>query len=143
MSQRDDSSPSAPGPSLQPGASAAGLDPEAIGASVRRARRKGKRGVSRPFRDLVAADRHLSRAAHRMARAAAKGLATYREGQQASAEAKRDGAVIDQPLNAAQGLAVVMVAASRAPVDLARAMTTRPGRRLVRRMARLVGVSIG
>ena len=148
MSQPDNPAAAAPGPPAVTTATAAAagpprLDPAAIGAAVRRTREQGKRRVSRPLRELVRADRHIARAAHRLARATAKGLGTYRERQDASAEARRDGAVTDQPLNAAHGLAVAMVAASEAPVDVARAMSTRTGRRLVRRVARLVGLSLG
>jgi hypothetical protein len=125
-----------------------GFDPDAIGARVRAARKEkdkanGRRRVSKPFRELVKADRRVSRAAHRLTRAAAKGLRTYRDEQDASAEAKRDGAVRDQPRNAAKGLAVVMVEASQVPVDLARAMSTRTGTRLVRRTLRLFLAPLG
>ena len=115
-----------------------GIDPGAIAARVRAARKTTRRGVAKPFREAVKLDRHLSRAAHHLARAAAKGLAAYREGQDESAAARRNGAIVEQPKNAAAGLAVAMVEASRVPVDLARALTTRGGRRLVRLTARLV-----
>ncbi len=141
-----DPAPDLPGPAGGGLPGASGLDAAAIGARVRAARRQGKgkrKRVSRPFRDLVEADRQLSRAAHRLARAAEKGLAAYRDGQESSSEAKRDGAVRDQPLNAAEGLAVALGEASRVPVDLARAMTTRSGRRLVRRTARLLLSPLG
>jgi hypothetical protein len=125
------------------------LDPEAIAASVRAARKaRGngdgqRRKVSRPFRDAVKADRRLSKAAHRMAKAAAKGFGTYREEQDASARKKRDGAVRDAPLNAAKGMADAMAEASRVPVDLMRAMNTRTGVRVIRRTARMVLKPLG
>lgn len=125
-------------------APAQSFDPQAIAARVR-ARRRGKGGepgarkkTSKPFRDLERADRHLARAAHRLARAAEKGIAAYREGQTTSAAERRDGAILDQPLNVAEGMAVALGEAARAPVDVARAMTTKSGRRVVRVAARLL-----
>jgi hypothetical protein len=114
------------------------LDPEAIAARVRSARRERDRGkVSKPFRDLVEADRHLSRAAHRLAKATARGFATYRDEQKASGAKKRDGAVRDQPVNVAKGAAAALAVASQVPVDVVRAVRTRTGVRLLRRAARL------
>lgn len=126
------------------GAAAAAVDGEAIAARIRAARRERRRGeVSKPFRDLVAADRHLSRAAHRLAKAGARGLATYRDEQKASAAKKRDGAVRDQPRNVAKGAAAALVVASAVPLDVVRAVQTRTGVRVLRRMARMAVAPLG
>jgi hypothetical protein len=115
------------------------VDGDAIAGRVRAARRDRKTGkVSRPYRDAVKADKQLSRAAHRLARAAAEGLGTYREEQQTSAGKKRNGRVRDAPLNAAKGTAEALRIASTVPVDLVRAMRTRRGGRVLRGMARRI-----
>ena len=91
----------------------------------------------------VEADRHLSRAAHRLAKAASRGLATYRDEQKASRAKKRDGAVRDQARNAAKGTAAALAVASQVPVDVVRAVRTRTGVRVLRRMARVALAPFG
>jgi hypothetical protein len=100
--------------------------PEAVEAG------KKKRKTSRGLRDLQKINRRLTRTAHRLSRAVEKGIATYRERSEASAEKQRDGALRDLPRNAAEGLSVTLRKASRLPVDLVDAVDVPTTRRLVR-----------
>lgn len=97
-----------------------------------------KRKTTRGLRDLQKMTRRLTKTAHRATRAVEKGIATYRERSEVSAEEKRDGALRDLPKNAAEGLSVTIRKASRLPVDLVDAVDVPTTRRLVRFGTRIV-----
>jgi hypothetical protein len=78
----------------------------------------------------------VSKALHRITRAAEAGLRTWRERGDASAEKKRDGAVVDALENFSKALGKALRVASRAPSDAAEAMPKVKVRRLLRRAFR-------
>lgn len=94
--------------------------------------KKKKRKTTRGLRDLQTMGRRMTKTAHRMSRAVEKGIATYRERSEASAEKQRDGALRDLPRNTAVGMSVAIREASRLPVDLVDAVDVPTTRRLVR-----------
>lgn len=99
--------------------------------------RKKKRKVSRELEDLQRWERRASKAAHRLARAVERGMATYRRRRDRSASRKRDGALRDLPVNVAEGMAASLREASRLPVDLARGLDSRAVVRVARSGVRL------
>ena len=100
--------------------------------------KKRKRKYSRNLGAVQEAERAASKAAERVAGAVEKGLSTYRKKRDRSAGKKRDGALRDFAGNASRGMAKTLREASRAPADLAKALDSRPLRKLMRRGVRLM-----
>jgi hypothetical protein len=97
-----------------------------------------KRKTSRGLREAQRLERRMSKAAHRLAKATAEGIAEYRAARDRSAEKKKDGAVRDFPVNVAEGMGAAMRAASRVPVDLVRGFGGRRALKEMRRGARIL-----
>jgi len=119
----------APDPALQ-------ADPAATVTTEQEGRRKPR--TSRRLREVQRWERRTSKALHRLARAAERGVARYREERDRSADERRDGALLDLPVNLAEGMAETVRAASRVPVDLARGLRGRRALRAARAGARLM-----
>ncbi|MGE5233911.1 MAG: hypothetical protein ACM3OB_07355 [Acidobacteriota bacterium] len=96
-----------------------------------------RRKTSRALRDAQRWERRFSKAAHRIAKATERGIATYREERDRSSFAKRDGALRDLSVNVAEGMGAALREASRVPADLAKGLDGRRVLRAVRRGMRL------
>ncbi len=107
--------------------------PPAVAAVV--GKRK-KRKYSKGLKEVQQFGRSMSKASTRVARALAKGMATYRKRSDKSASKKRDGALRDLSVNLAEGLGKSMRILSGVPSDLAKAMNGPRARKRVRRQLR-------
>lgn len=94
---------------------------------------KKKRKYSKGLKDLQQLQRTVSRTSTRVARAVAKGMATYRKRSNKSARKKRDGAIRDFGINFAEGLGKTMRVLSAVPSDLAAGLNTKRTRKRMRR----------
>ncbi len=103
---------------------------------VIKTKKKKKFKYSRGLKDLQKSSRSVSKVSSRLARSVSKGMEAYRKASDKSARKKRDGAIRDFGLNMAKGASKTLRESSRTPYDLARAMSTRGSRRLVRRQVR-------
>jgi hypothetical protein len=90
-------------------------------------KRKYSRGLKESERQEVSA----TRAANRLADAAADGLSKYRKRRDRSADKKRDGAIKDVVRNAGRGLEEAIRTGAKAPTDLTRRAKLRRLRRMV------------
>jgi len=108
--------------------------PLAVGAVVKPGKKKRK--YSRGLKDLQQLQRTVSRTSTRVARAVAKGMATYRKRSNKSARKKRDGALRDFGVNFAAGLSKTMQILSAVPSDLAAGLNTKRTRKRLRRQLR-------
>ncbi len=100
--------------------------------------KKSKRRYSKGLEEIQKAERHLTRASHRMARAVEKGLSDYRQNSQKSADSKTDGALRDFGPNSALAMSKALKEASPIPYDLARAANTKRARRRLRRQLKFL-----
>ena len=112
--------------------------PEAPLVITRKKKKKKKRKYSKGLKDVQRMERRATDASHRLARAVADGLSTYRKERNKSSRKKRDGAVVDFIPNAAEGLSKSMRVASRVPVDVAKAVNTKRVRRQMRAVVRMM-----
>ena len=103
---------------------------------VIKTKKNKKYKYSRGLRDLQKSGRSVSKVSSRLARSVSKGMDAYRKASDKSARKKRDGAIRDFGLNMAKGVSKTLRESSRAPFDLARAMSQRGSRRLIRRQVR-------
>jgi hypothetical protein len=103
---------------------------------VIKTKKKKKYKYSRGLRDLQKSGRSVSKVSSRLARSVSKGMDAYRKASDKSARKKRDGAIRDFGLNMAKGVSKTLRESSRTPYDLARAMSQRGSRRLIRRQVR-------
>ena len=99
-------------------------------------RRRKKRKYSKGLKEIQQFGRSMNKASGRVARAVAKGMATYRKRSDKSARKKRDGALRDLSVNLAEGLGKTVRILSGVPTDLANAMNGRRARKRVRRQLR-------
>ncbi len=90
-----------------------------------------KKKYSRGLKDPQKAERGISRAAERLARAVTDGLSEYRKKTNRSARRKRDGAIRDAVRNVSRGLREGLSTAAKAPTDFSRNVTTKRLSRLV------------
>lgn len=124
-------------PSPAPEETAGGTPEAAADLSGAPPKRRKRRKCSRELKGVQRLERRASKAAHRVARAVERGMATYRRERDRSAGRKRDGALRDLPLNAAEGMAATVREASRVPVDLVKGLDGRVVVRIARSGARL------
>ena len=99
-------------------------------------KRKKKRKYSKGLKEMQQFGRTMNKASSRVARAVAKGMATYRKRSDKSALKKRDGALRDFALNLAEGLGKTMRGLSGVPADLAKAVNGPRARKRMRRQLR-------
>ena len=113
--------------------------PPAASTSEPKAKRKTSRGLKR----IQKLERGVAKSSRRVSEAVAKGLRTYMEQRDRSAEKRRDGALRDAAENVARGVGKTMKVASRAPLDLAKPLgsksMTKGVRRALRRFMRPFG----
>ena len=105
---------------------------------VERKKKKKKKKYSKGLKEAQRMERRAADAAERLARAVADGLTVYRKERDKSARKKKDGALVDLIPNAAEGMGEAMRVASKAPVDLAKAVNTKRVRRQMRAVARMM-----
>lgn len=86
---------------------------------------KKKRKYSSTFKELQKMERGVSKALKRLADAVDSGISTYHEETNKSSYRKRDGAILDFPLNLTQGLGVTISKVSLAPYDIAKTLNTK------------------
>jgi hypothetical protein len=94
--------------------------------------KKSNRRYSPGLDEFQRAERHLTKASHRMAQAVEKGISDYRQSSQKSADSKKDGALRDFGPNSALALSKALKEASPIPYELAQAANTKRARRRLR-----------
>jgi hypothetical protein len=95
--------------------------------------KKKKRRYSRGLEDIQRSGRGLSRVSSRILRSVAKGMDKFRKASDKSAYKKRDGAIRDLLLNMGKASSKSLRVSARVPLDLAKTMNRRSGRRVFRR----------
>ncbi len=105
-------------------------------------RSAGKRRYSRGLGDAQRMQRGWAKAAARASEAVATGFATYRDRSEASARARRDGAIRDGLENWARATSKALKKASRVPEDVIKPMNTRRVRRAMRALIRLAALPL-
>ena len=98
---------------------------------------KKKRKYSKGLKELQQLERTVSKTSTRVARAVAKGMATYRKRSDKSSYKKRDGAIRDLAVNLAAGLGKTLRGLSDVPSDLAKGLDTKRARKRARRQVKL------
>jgi hypothetical protein len=98
--------------------------------------KRKKRKYSKGLKEIQQFGRSMNKASARVARAVAKGMATYRKRSDKSALKKRDGALRDLTVNLAEGLGKTMRVLSGIPADLAKASNSPRARKRMRRQLR-------
>jgi len=106
---------------------------------IERKRSGGGRRYSTGLKSVQVMERHLSRAIRRVAHSLDKGMDTYQESRDESAERTRDGALMDFIPNVADGLSGMLEVLTPLPQDLAKALYPPRLRRIVRNTTQLVG----
>jgi hypothetical protein len=96
-----------------------------------------KRKYSKGLKELQQLERAVSKTSNRVARAVAKGMATYRKRSDKSAVRKRDGSLRDFALNMAAGLGKTLRVLSGVPADLAKGLDTKGARKRTRRQVKI------
>jgi hypothetical protein len=110
--------------------------PAAVGGAAVEPRKK-KRRYSKGLKELQQLERAVSRTSSRVARAVAKGMATYRKRSDKSSFKKRDGSVRDFGVNLAAGLGKTLRLLSAVPSDLAKGLDTKRARKRTRRQVKV------
>jgi hypothetical protein len=100
--------------------------------------KKRKKKYSRELKQVQKTHRGLLKAGRRISRAVASGLNKYYERNEKSARKKRDGAVRDAVKNWASGFSRALRKGSGAPDDIATIFDTKPMRRQLKQVARLL-----
>jgi hypothetical protein len=95
-------------------------------------KRKAKRGSSKTTRRAEDIELRVSKAIHRLANAAEKGVSRYQDARDKSARRRRDGALVDIYENAAKGVSRAISKATPATVDVAKALNSKRGRKQMR-----------
>jgi hypothetical protein len=95
-------------------------------------KKRRKKRYSRGLRDMQTTNRAVARVSRRLMRAVARGMARYVKESDKSARKKRDGALRDFGLNAADALGASLRVSSGIPRDIADAFNTRGWRRSLR-----------
>src|SRR3954471_9190282 len=90
--------------------------PVVISARPRRRRARHSQGM----RDVDRVSRGLDHATYQMVNAIAEGMRTYLQDRDKSARRKRNGALVDLPINLAEALGTTLSEARHIPRDLAR-----------------------
>jgi len=99
-------------------------------------RAKPKQRTSRQLKQLLRYERGLAKSSSRISIAIARGVATYLHRRDLSAERRRDGAFRDAPQNVARGVGETMRRASRAPLDIMKAVNSKGTAKRMRRAVR-------
>ena len=100
-------------------------------------RKKKKRKYSKGLKELQRLERTVSKTSSRVARAVAKGMATYRKRSDKSSFKKRDGSIRDFGVNIAAGLGKTLRVLSGVPSDLAKGLDTKRARKRTRRQVKI------
>jgi hypothetical protein len=95
-------------------------------------KRKAKRGSSKTARRAEDIEFRVSKAIHRLANAAEKGVSKYQDARDKSARRRRDGALVDIYENAAKGVSRAISKATPATVTVAKALNSKRGRKQMR-----------
>lgn len=93
-----------------------------------RSEKRGKRRYSEGLEDLQRLERDATRIQAKVIRALDRGLDAYREARDDSARNKRDGALRDFGVNAAEGVSTMLEEMSGVPREVARALNRRGAR---------------
>ena len=105
-------------------------------------KKKSKRRYSKGLKEIQRMERHLTRSAHRMARATEKGITTYRKLSIKSARQKKDGAILDLIPNSGIAMSRSLRIASTIPYDISKAMDTPQNRKRLKRQLRSISRSL-
>jgi hypothetical protein len=89
------------------------------------------------LKELQQLERTVSKTSNRVARAVAKGRATYRKRSNKSAVKKRDGSLRDFAANIATGLGKTLRVLSGVPADLVKGLDTKGARKRTRRQVKI------
>lgn len=100
--------------------------------------KKKKRRYSRGLEDVQRSGRGITKVSSRILRSVAKGMDEFRKASDKSAYKKRDGAIRDLVVNMGKATSKSLRVSSRVPLDLAKAMNRRSGRRIFRRQISLM-----
>jgi hypothetical protein len=101
-------------------------------------KKKRKKRYSRGLKDLQQTGRGFTKLSSRLARSVYKGMERFRKASDKSASKKRDGALRDILLNMGKASSKSLRISSRIPLDLAKTMNQRSGRRIFRRQLSLM-----
>lgn len=94
----------------------------------------GKRKYSKGTRDFQKVAEGFGRGAEKLADGVKKGFSEYRERSESSADSQKDGMIRDLPVNVAEAFAEAVSTAAKAPAEVAREITYKRVRRLLRRI---------
>ena len=110
-----------------------------VRAVVGVAKKEKKKGSSRGARRLEDIESRVSKSVRRVARAVDKGVDTYIERRDKSANKRRDGALVDFGKNVARGVSETIADSTPVITDLAKALTTKRLRKGIRKAASAFG----
>jgi hypothetical protein len=96
----------------------------------------GKEGYSEGLEDIQRLEKDVLRVSQRAAKSLSKGIDTYQEERQKSAEEKKDGAIEDFVHNSAKAMSVSIKEASEIPMDIAEAVNKKSYRKRLRQTLR-------
>ena len=99
--------------------------------------KRKKRKYSKGLKEIQQFGRSMNKASARVARAVAKGMATYRKRSDKSSFKKRDGSIRDFAVNLAAGLGKTLRVLSGVPSDLAKGLDTKRARKRARRQVKI------
>ena len=114
-----------------------GTTPPPGDGAVQPPKKRKKRKYSKGLKELQQLERTVSKTSNRVARAVAKGMATYRKRSNKSAVKKRDGSLRDFAVNIAGGLGKTLRVLSGVPADLAKGLNTKGARKRTRRQVKI------
>jgi hypothetical protein len=101
-------------------------------------KKKNKKRYSRGLKDLQQTGRGFTKISSRIARSVYKGMQQFRKASDKSASKKRDGALRDLMLNMGKASSKSLRISSRVPLDIAKTLNQRSGRRIFRRQLSLM-----
>lgn len=111
-------------------------------APISESETKPKRKYSKGLEDLQVLEEDLLRISQKAARAFSKGIDTYQQEREKSAEEKTDGAIEDFLHNSAKAMSVSMKEASDIPIDIAEAVGKESNRKRLRKSLRDISKAI-
>lgn len=101
-----------------------------------------KRKYSKGLEDLQVLEEDLLRISQKAAKAFSKGIDTYQQEREKSADEKTDGAIEDFLHNSAKAMSVSMKEASDIPIDIAEAVGKESNRKRLRKSLREISKAI-
>jgi hypothetical protein len=97
-----------------------------------------KKRTSRNTESFQDFEKKFSKSAHRVSKAVEKGVQTYIDGRDKSANKMKDGAMIESYVNVASGISEGIAEAAPALSDFADAVNTKGMRRILKNVVRSV-----